>query len=89
MKIFHLFKQADDFSHTCAKNAQGPDQFGLLLVAIPSPGYQGTLMATSKTWGKNFRSEPETGLKDGANLHTANIHEKKKSKQKHQSKALL
>jgi hypothetical protein len=43
-------------------------------------------MVTSITWGK---TETETGLKDGANLHTANIHESKKSKQKHQSKALL
>jgi hypothetical protein len=84
-----LFKQADDFSHICAKNAQifGPDQFGLLLVAFPIPGYQRTLMATSKTCEKHFSTE--TGLKDGVNLHTANIHERKKSKQKHQSKALL
>jgi hypothetical protein len=43
-------------------------------------------MATSNTWGK---TETETGLKDGTNLHTANIYESKKSKQKHQSKALL
>jgi len=90
VKNFHwLFKQADDFSHICAKNTQGTDQFGLLLVAIPSPGYHGTLMTTSKTWGKNFSTGTETGLKDGANRHTANIHERKKSKQKHQSKALL